>query len=239
MVEVEELLKLGVHFGYSRSRRHPSVQPFLYGVHNRTDVMDLEKIREALDRAKNFIYQLGKESKQITLVGTKTEAKEVIAASAQKMAAPYVVSRWLGGTFTNFPEIRRRIDRLEELLSKRDKGELTVYTKKERSLIDKEIADLQANFSSLTSMKRIPDAVFIVDVGHEKIALAEAKKMKLPVVSLSSSDCDISQIDYPIVASDASLQSIKLFTEEIADAYLKGQADRPTEVQEANNAGQN
>ncbi len=214
-----DLLKLGAHLGYNKSRRHPSTSPYILGTKNRLDLINLEKTLMDLEKAKAFMKKLGEGGKIILLIGTKPEARKIIQEAAESINMPFVVERWVGGSITNFPEIRKRVDRMVDLRSKKEKGELDKYTKKERLLIDREIAKLDKSFAGLLTLKKIPDAVLIIDPKHEDNALLEAIKYKLPVIALASTDTDISRLNYPIVANDAATTSIKFFVDEIANAY--------------------
>lgn len=219
---IEEMLKAGAHFGFLKSRRHPSFKPYIVGVKNMTEVIDLEKTDEMLKKAEEFVSELGKNKKTILFAASKSEAKDIVRKYAEEIGMPFVAGRWIGGALTNFGEIKKRVSRLEDLTSKKEKGELMKYTKKERLMFDREIDNLTEMFSGLKTLAKIPDAVFIVDSKKEDIAVAEAKKTKVPVVALLSSDCDISAIKYPIPGNDASRTSIEYFVSRIASAYKKG-----------------
>jgi len=216
---IDKMFEAGAHFGYSKSRRHPSMKSLIFGVKNTVEIIDLEKTDEYLSRAKEFVISIAKEGKQILLVGSKHEARDVVKTAAISIDMPYVTNRWIGGTITNFSEIKKRVARLEELTEKREKGELGMYTKKERLLIDREIEDLEKHFGGLLLMKSKPAAIFVVDSGAESIAVKEAVGTGIPIVSLSGSDCNIKGIDYPIPANDASRSSITFFVGEIVAAY--------------------
>ncbi len=224
--KIAEMFAVGAHFGYLKSRRHPTVKPYLFGTKNRVEIFDLEKTTSALEAAKAFVASLGAEGKQILFVGGKQEAQKVIIEVAQHLSMPYVAGRWIGGTLTNFSEIKKRIQKLEDLTEKREQGELGKYTKKERLLIDREIEDLTSNFGGLLSLKSMPAALFIVDSKREQIAVREAKDMNIPVVALLNSDCDLALIDYPIPGNDAALPSVSFFVREIAKAYEDGRKSR-------------
>lgn len=219
---VTQLADVGAQFGYSKSRSHPSVRPFIFSFKNRQAVIDLEQTAEQLSRASVFVRQLAQEGKELLWVGNKDEARELIRRAAESLGAPYVASRWLGGTFTNWPQIKSRIERLKDLKQKREKGELSIYTKKERLLIDREIARLERYLASLAGMTKLPAAVIVVDPEQELIVVREAKQMKIPIIALVGSDCDLRGITYPVVANDASIRSIKFFTEQLAMAYAAG-----------------
>lgn len=219
---VETMFSAGAHFGLGRSRRHPSIKPYIFGTKNQTDLFDLEKTGPLLDAAKAFVADLGKEGKVILFVGGKKEASAAIKTGAQSIGMPHVEGRWIGGTITNFSQTRKRIERYEKLTSDREKGELAKYTKRERMLIDKEIASLEKMFFGIVSLKKIPDALFIVDPRREKNAIAEAAHAKMPVISLAGSDCNINGITHPIVGNDSSKTSIQFFVDEIVKAYQEG-----------------
>jgi len=216
---MEEMFKAGAHFGYSKSRRHPTVSPYIFGVKNRTEIFDLTKTADLLQNALDFVASLAKDGRQILFVGGKNEARDLIKKAAVSIDMPYVAGRWIGGTFTNFSEIKKRISKLEELTKQREKGELSKYTKKERLVIDRNIGNLERFFSGLLLMKEMPKAVFAIDPKNEAIAVTEAKKMGIPVIALAGSDCDIKNIDYPIAANDSSISSISFFVDEIVKAY--------------------
>ena len=216
---MEEMFKAGAHFGYSKSRRHPTVSPYIFGVKNRTEIFDLTKTADLLQNALDFMASLAKDGRQILFVGGKNEARDLIKKAAVSIDMPYVAGRWIGGTFTNFPEIKKRISKLEELTKQREKGELSKYTKKERLIIDRNIANLERFFSGLLLMKEMPKAIFVIDPKNEAIAVTEAKKIGIPVIALAGSDCDIKNIDYPIAANDSSISSISFFVDEVVKSY--------------------
>ncbi len=227
---IERMFKVGAHFGYSKSRRHPSMKPFIFGMKNRVEIFDLEKTKETLAKAKVFVEELGRARKTILLVSGKREAVEFLKNAAGTLSMPFVAGRWIGGTFTNLGEIRKRVEKLLDLTDKREKGELAKYTKKERLLIDRDISNLEEMFRGIVPMKKLPEALFVIDPTHEETAVTEAHKTKVPVVALMSSDCDLSFVEYPIVANDSSLSSISFFIAEIVGAYEKGLKEAPIEA---------
>lgn len=233
--QMKELFEAGAHFGYSRARRHPSAKGFIFGFKNKTAVINLEKTIASLTVAEEFVRKLGQEGKTLLLVGTKAEAKDTIVKAATKYGLPYVSGRWIGGAITNFPQIKKRLDRLADLKGKRERNELGMYTKKERVLIDREIAKLERSFSGIADLTKAPAAMLAIDSKQEAIAIAEARAKKIPVISISSTDCDISNIDYPIVANDNSLTSISFFVNRLTEAYQAGRVLGPikTEIAEA------
>ena len=218
---IDEMFKAGAHFGYSKTRRHASVAPYIFGVKNRVEIIDLEKTDESLEKALVFMANLAREGKQVLFVGGKNEARAALKIAAESIGMPFVDGRWIGGTLTNFPEIKKRLLKLEDLVKQKEKGELSKYTKKERLMIDREIANLERFFSGISSMKDLPKAMVVVDAKKEIIAVTEAQKMNVPVIALCGTDCDITNINYPIVANDASVASITFFVNEIAKAYQK------------------
>ena len=219
---IESMFKAGAHFAFSKSRRHPTVAPYIFGAKNKVDIFDLEKTQALLNTATEFAKNLAKEGKMILIVGGKSEARAAVKNAGESLGMPFVDGRWIGGTLTNFKEIRKRVEKMERLMSEREKGELAKYTKKERLLIDREIANLERFFSGIVSMKDLPKAVFVIDPKREYTAVKEAKDVGIPVISLAGSDCNISEDDYPIVGNDSSKSSIEFFTHEIVKAYSEG-----------------
>lgn len=219
---ITDMFAAGAHFGYSRSRRHPSVKPFIFGAKSGMEILDLEKTSIELENAKEFVKSLAKTGKQILFVGTKNEAKKAVENGAVSIDMPFVTERWVGGVLTNFPEIKKRIARLEDLRNKRENGELIMYTKKERLLIDKDIERLERNFSGLVSMKDIPIAMFVIDPKKESIAVKEAQYLGIPVVALAGSDCNLKEIEHAIPGNDSSVTSITFFVGQITQAFKDG-----------------
>lgn len=224
---IESLSSVGAHFGFVKSRRHPSAKPFIFGVKNKIEIFDLEKTEEALKKAVSFVKEVASKNGTILFIGGKNEAKGSIITGAGSINMPYVAGRFIGGTLTNFPEIRKRVEKMELLISQKEKGELTKYTKKERLLIDRDIERLKEFFFGLSNMKHLPQAIFVVDAKRESIAVKEAKKMGISVIALCGSDNDLSQVDYSIPANDSSKSSIEFFVKQITDAYKAGQMMRP------------
>lgn len=219
---IDTMFKAGAHFGYQKSRRDASTAPFIFGIKNKVEIIDLEKTAEQLKVAEEFISNLAKAGKQILFVGGKSEARGSIKIGAMSIDMPYVDGRWIGGAITNFSEIKKRIAKFEDLQKQKEKGELAKYTKKERLLIDRGIENLDVMFSGIVSMKDAPKALFVIDPKKEFIAVAEAKKAGIPVIALLNTDCNIKVIDFPIVANDASVSSIAFFVSEIVKAYKAG-----------------
>ncbi len=219
---ITDMFAAGAHFGYSRSRRHPSIKSFVFGVKNGVEIMDLEKTSVELERAKEFVKTIAKTGKQILFVGTKNEGKKSLEDGALSIDMPFVAERWVGGNLTNFSEIKKRIALLEDLRVKRENGELAMYTKKERLLIDKDIERLERNFSGIVSMRELPVALFIIDPKKESIAVKEAQFLGIPIVALAGSDCNIKEVDFPIPGNDSSVSSITFFVGQITSAFKEG-----------------
>lgn len=218
----EEMFKSGVHYGYSKSRRHPSTSQYIFTTKNGVDIIDIEKSAILLEKSLEFIKKLSSSGKTILFVGTKPEARQQITEVALSLNMPYVAERWVGGAITNFSEIKKRILKLLDLRAQKEKGELDRYTKKEKLLIEREMEDMTKNFQGLTGVTKTPDAIFIIDPKKEQIAVTEAIKMNLPIISLLNTDCNLKQIQYPIVANDASVSSITFFLSKIKEAYNEG-----------------
>ncbi len=218
----DEMFKAGVHFGYSKTRRHPSVIKFIFATKNKVDIVNVEKVAAQLETATKLLAELAAKGKTVLFVGVKPEAREIIKEVAGSLGQPYVTERWVGGMLTNFPEIKRRIDRLADLKEKKENGELDKYTKKERLLLDMEIAKMHSMFYGISTLKKAPDAMFIIDPKREHIALAEANKIGIPVIALASTDSNIKDVMYPIVANDSSLSSIRFFMDRVQKAFRDG-----------------
>lgn len=216
---IDNMFKAGAHFAFSRTRRHPTVAPYIFGTKNKVEIFDLEKTEVLLEKAKAFVATLAAEGKSILFVGGKSEARNATKSGAMSINMPYVDGRWIGGTLTNFVQIRKRVEKLEKLTTEKEKGELSKYTKKERLLIDREIANLERFFSGVVSMKDLPKAIFIVDPKKEKSAVKEAQDMGIPVIALAGSDCNIKGLDFPIIGNDSSQTSVNFFVQEISKAY--------------------
>lgn len=218
--DVQQLFEAGAHYALARSRRHPTAAPFVYATKDRTDIFNLEETLSRLKAAREFVESLA--GRPILFVGGKREAAEIVKAAALRAGAPYVAGRWIGGTLTNFKNIRKRIDRLLKLEEERDSGAFEKYTKRERLLLDREIEELRGRFGGIIQMAELPAALFVVDTRHEHTAVREANQLGIPVVGLANSDCDFSRAQYPIPANDTSVRSARLVCEEIANAYLEG-----------------
>lgn len=231
--KLRDFIHAGMHLGYSRSSRHPQTAKYVFGVRNNVQIIDVLKIHEALSEAGDFIKKLGMENKQILFVGTKEEAQVAVETEARRLGMPFINLRWLGGTLTNFKEVRRRLDTLDDLSEKQKTGELLKYKKKERVRIEEKMEKMASMFGGLKLMKTLPAALVVVDSKQEEIAIAEAKAIKIPVVALMNTDCNPLVADYPVPGNDASSSSIKLFLSSIGNAYLEGQKNLAGEAEAA------
>lgn len=216
----KELFSVGAHFGYSRTRRHPSVAKYLFGTKNKVDIIDIEHTEAQLTEAAAFMQKLGQKGKTVVFVGTKPEAKESTRLAAESLGLPFVSTRWVGGILTNFPEIKKRLNRLEELRAAKISGDLQKkYTKKEQLLIAREVAKMEDLFSGIVSLKGLPEALLIVDPKKEQNAVLEAKRLGIAVIGIGSTDTDLTGVTYPILANDASRASIEFIVKHLAEAY--------------------
>ncbi|MEN9920575.1 MAG: hypothetical protein RL538_468 [Candidatus Parcubacteria bacterium] len=220
---IQRLFNAGAHFGFKKSRRHPTVVPYLFTTKEGVDIFDLEKTAASVEAVKELLKQAGLSGKTVLFVGTKDESSKIVKKVAENVEAPYVVNRWIGGILTNLPEIKKRLNRLEALTHETVSGELErKYTKKERVVIGREIDKLNFNFGGVAKMQKTPDYVLVVDPRHDHIAVTEAKSRNIPVIAIMSSDCDAAKIDYPVVVNDSLQTSVTLVLEEIAAAYKEG-----------------
>jgi len=220
--ELEEMFRAGLHFGYSRSRRHPRMSAYIYGIKNNVEVFDLEKTKTMLSGAEGFLKKLGEGGKSVLWVGTKPSLKFLVAEVGKELGHPFVAERWLGGTLTNAKVIRERLKYFEDLKSKQQGGELEKYTKKEQLDISREISKLERYLSGLVGLKNEIDAMVVVDPGEERTAFREAVKVKLPVIAVLSSDNDPAEVLYPIPANDTSPSSVGFILKRLAAAYREG-----------------
>lgn len=220
---VDRLFETGAHFAQVKSRRHPSMKKFVLGTKSKVEIFDLVKTDEQLATAKAAMAALARDGKTVLFVGGKREVSDQVREAATRIGQPYVSGRWLGGTISNFTEIKKRIDRLADLLAKRESGELAkTHTKLERVFIDREITRLQTRLSGLAGMSKRPDAMVIVDTKHEAHGSKEAKDAHIPVIGIMSSDNDLADAKFPIVTNDSSRKTVELVLGELTAAYASG-----------------
>jgi len=221
---IKQLLEAGAHFGHQTGRWHPRMKNYIFTKRNGIHIIDLEKTAAKLDEACNFVRQAVLEGGTILFVGTKKQAQESIVEEAKRCGMYYVDQRWLGGMLTNFTTIQSRIDHLVRLEDQQSRGEFGRLSKKEVLKIGEEIEKLNKQMGGFKEMTSLPSAIFIVDPIKEKIALAETKRMGIPVVAIADTNCNPDEIDYPIPANDDAIRAIKLVCSKIADAVLEGKA---------------
>lgn len=223
-VSIKLLLEAGVHFGHQRRRWNPRMKQYVFTQRNGIHIIDLQQSVGKIQEARNFVRDLVASGGDIVFVGTKKQAQEVVYEEATRCGAYYVARRWLGGMFTNFTTIQSRIDYLVRMEDRKARGEFEVLPKKEALKLEKEMARLNQLFSGVKEMTKIPSALFVVDLIKEKIAVAEAKQLGVPIVAMVDTDCDPREIDYPIPANDDAIKSIRLICSVMADAVIEGRA---------------
>ncbi|MCX6786531.1 MAG: 30S ribosomal protein S2 [Candidatus Kaiserbacteria bacterium] len=223
-VELKRLFDTGAHFAQVKSRRHPSMKPYLVGTKGRQEIIDLVQTTEQLEAAKAVMEAFAKEGKTILFVGGKVEIAAVVKKAAEEIAAPFVAARWLGGTISNWSEIKKRVERLAELSENAATGaSAKQHTKLELVHIDREKKRLEERLDGITTLTKHPDALLVVDTKHEKHAVKEANDAGIPVIAIMNSDCDLRNAAYPIVANDASRETVRFILAELTSAFKKGQ----------------
>jgi len=229
---IKELLEAGAHFGHQTSRWHPRMKSYIFTKRNGIHIIDLEQTATRLTKACDFVRQIATEGKTILFVGTKKQAQETVEQEAQRCEMYYVNQRWLGGVLTNFATIQARIDHLVRLEDQKSRGEFNRLPKKEALKLDEKISRLNKQMGGFKEMTSLPGALFIIDPTKERIALAEAKRVGIPVVAIVDTNCNPDDIDHPIPANDDAIRAIKLICSKIADAIIEGKTGEeviPTE----------
>jgi len=221
-LDTEEMVKAGLFFGHRTSRINPKMKPYIFGVRNTVHIIDLEKTKKKFAEALKFIQELIAENKILLLVGTKIQSKELVKETAKECQLPYITERWLGGTFTNFGVIKKRIDYFKELEGKKITGELEKYTKKERAKINEELRDLEIKFGGIKELTRLPDAIFVFDMKKDVLAAKEAKKKNVKVIGIADTNIDPTLADYPIPANDDAISSVKYILDKVKEAISAG-----------------
>jgi len=230
-ISVEKLFELGAHFGHQVSRSHPKAKDFIYTKEGGTLIFDLPKTKELISEALLFLAKVAKEKKEILFLGTKRQIKDKIKEVAQVSGSYFVNERWPGGTLTNLSQIRKSLDKLNDLKEKKAKGELNEYTKKERLLIDREIDRLENLFGGLSGMKELPAVLVVVDIRREKTAVSEAKKTGVPVVAIVDSNSDPNLVDYPITMNDDSKEAVSYVLDLMAEVIKAARDDKKVEIE--------
>ncbi len=219
---MKELLEAGVHFGHQTKRWNPKMKEYIFGERNGIYIIDLQKTLKLFKDASKFVVELCGSGKTILFVGTKRQAQDAISEEATRAGMPYINQRWLGGLLTNWVTVQKSVKRLQELDEMATDGRYELLTKKEVIRLERERKHLQANLAGIKSMKRLPDALFIVDSNNETIAVKEARKLGIPVVAVVDTNCDPTVVDYVIPGNDDALRAIRLFTSKIADSAAEG-----------------
>ncbi len=219
---IKQLLEAGVHFGHKTSRWNPKMKKFIFGERSGIYIIDLEKTEECLNKTRDFILDMTAKGDVMLFVGTKKQAQEVIFKEASRCGMYYVTERWPGGMLTNFATIKKSINRLKEIELMKTDGTFQQLTKKEVSLLEKELAKLKKNFGGIVSMERMPKAAFIVDTKKEDTAVREARKLGIPVIGLIDTNSNPDLVDYPIPGNDDATKSIQVITAFLADSVIEG-----------------
>jgi small subunit ribosomal protein S2 len=221
-ITMKELLEAGVHFGHQTKRWNPRMKEYIFGERNGIYIIDLQKTLKLFKEASKFVTELCASGKTILFVGTKRQAQDAIAEEATRAGMPYINQRWLGGLLTNWVTVQKSVKRLQELDEMATDGRYDLLTKKEVIKLERERKHLQANLAGIKSMKRLPDALFIVDSNNEQIAVKEARKLGIPMVAVVDTNCDPTVVDYVIPGNDDALRAIRLFTSKVADSAAEG-----------------
>ncbi len=222
VVTMKELLESGVHFGHQVKIWNPKMKKYIFGERNGIHIIDLQKTLKGLEEAHAFIRDVASAGNSLLFVGTKKQAQDSIYEEALKAGAFYVNSRWLGGMLTNFVTVRKSIERLKKIETMKEDGTYNVLTKKEVSQLEKERTKLEKNLSGIKEMHEVPGAIFVIDPRKEKIAVAEAKRLSIPIVAVVDTNCDPDEVDYVVPGNDDAIRAIKLISSKIANAYLEG-----------------
>jgi len=234
-VSMREMLEAGVHFGHQTRFWNPKMAPYIYGHRNKIHIINLEKTLPAFENALKFVRQLSSKRGTILMVGTKRQAREVVAQEAQRCGMPYVDQRWLGGMLTNFKTVKGSLKKLKDMQAQKDSGTLAVI-KKEALMFDRELVKLEKDIGGIQDMGALPDALFVIDVGYHKIAIAEANKLGIPVIGVVDTNHSPIGIDYVIPGNDDSAKAVALYAKAVADAVLEGKANATADVVQAASA---
>ena len=223
-VTMREMLEAGVHFGHQTRFWNPKMAPFIFGHRNKIHIINLEKSLPMLQDAQKFAKQLAANRGTILMVGTKRQAREMVAEQAQRAGMPFVDQRWLGGMLTNFKTVKTSIKRLKEMKAQQEAG-LDAMSKKEQLMFTRELDKLERDIGGIQDMNNLPDAIFVIDVGYHKIAISEAKKLGIPLIGVVDSNHNPEGIDYVIPGNDDSAKAVALYARSMADAILDGKAN--------------
>jgi small subunit ribosomal protein S2 len=231
-IAIKDLLEAGVHFGHQTKRWNPKMKEYIFGERNGIYILDLNKTAKKFRDAEEFVTNLAADGKTLLFVGTKRQAQDVIAEEAARCGMYYINQRWLGGLLTNFATIQRSLGRLRDIEAMATDGRYDTLTKKEQARAEKEKRKLLKNLEGIRQMSRLPDAIFVVDTRKEKIAVDEARKLKIPVLGIVDTNCDPDEVDYVIPGNDDALRSIRLFASKVAEAINSGRGMRESRIAE-------
>jgi small subunit ribosomal protein S2 len=231
-VSMREMLEAGVHFGHQTRFWNPKMAPYIYGHRNKIHIINLEKTQPLFEDAMKFIRQLSAKRGTILMIGTKRQAREVISMEAGRCGMPYVDQRWLGGMMTNFKTVKGSLKKLKDMQAIKEAGTETMI-KKEGLMFERELIKLEKDIGGIQDMSALPDAMFVIDVGYHKIAVAEAKKLGIPVIGIVDTNHSPIGIDYVIPGNDDSAKAVALYAKAVADAVLEGRANASNEVVQA------
>ncbi|GAB4402246.1 MAG: 30S ribosomal protein S2 [Rhodoferax sp.] len=231
-ITMREMLEAGVHFGHQTRFWNPKMAPYIFGHRNKIHIINLEKSLPMFEEAAKFARQVAARGGSILMVGTKRQAREIVAAEAQRAGMPYVDQRWLGGMLTNFKTVKTSIKRLKDMKAQQEAG-LDAMSKKEQLMFNRELAKLEKDIGGIQDMAVLPDAIFIIDVGYHKIAVAEARKLGIPLIAVVDTNHSPEGIDYVIPGNDDSAKAVALYVRGIADAIVEGRANAVEEVVKA------
>jgi small subunit ribosomal protein S2 len=235
-ISTEEMAKVGVQFGHQTFRIHPKIEPYLAGARNNIHIIDLEKTAEKLKEALRFIQEMTSQGKILLLIGTKIQIKDLVESVARECDLPFVSERWLGGTFTNFEVMKKRVEYFKDLEKKKREGGLEKYTKKERAKIDQELKKLETKFGGIKNLEKITDAIFVIDMKKDELAVKEARQKGVTVIGIAHTNVDPNLADYPIPANDDARSSVQYILNKVKEVILsskpKKEAEKETEKEE-------
>lgn len=229
-VTMRQLLEAGVHFGHQTCHWQPKMAPYIYGARCKVHIINLEKTLDMFQQSLRVISRIAARGGVILFVGTKQTASDVLRAEAERCGMPYVNYRWLGGMLTNYKTVRQSVKRLIELREQFASGEFDKLLKKESLMKTRELAKLERSLGGIHDLKSLPDALFVIDVGHEKIAVAEANKLGIPIVGIVDTNCTPDGIDYPVPGNDDALRAIELYARTVADTILSAKKNAAQET---------
>lgn len=229
----QELLEAGVHFGHLRKKWNPKMLPYIFMERKGIHIIDLNKTLESLEETAGAMKSIARSGRKILFVATKKQAKEIVSAAAQKVNMPFVTERWLGGFLTNFATIRKSIKKMQSIEKMMNDGTFENITKKERLQLTREKTKMEKVLGGIANMSRLPSAIYLVDIGHEHIALAEAKRLNIPTLAMVDTNCDPTLVDFAVPANDDATKSISIITEYLTNAIIEGLEERKRDKEES------